>query len=162
MTERDAEAGSGRTALRHGVLPLVLTRSAHHQEVTVAKLEPPAGPTALGAQEEAPTLPERHDGDERVHVGLDDAIAVPGHAVGSVAVEVAADGMQVHVALAEHTPDVVEPPGRVRTTLFPPPGEAGLGESALPHHHLPLTPWQPIDQLSEQVIGIGQPTGGVV
>src|SRR3954447_7549976 len=82
--------------LGHRVLPLALTAAAHDDEAAVTGLEPVGrGRRATAAEEEPAPCAERHRGDERAGHDEPVPVAVPGDAVGAVAVEVHPDAVEV-------------------------------------------------------------------
>lgn len=84
---------------------------------------------------------------------------MPGDGVGAGAVPVEADRAERHaVALIEGGADLVEEGQWDRAVPSGPPGtEAGLGQDAAVHRHLPLAPGDSVHELVEDRVGTGQP-----
>src|SRR6476646_4161820 len=94
----------GLRRLRDAVLPRALAGAAHDDQVAVPERKPDAGSAADGAEQQRPRGTEGHDRDHRVgRPSAADPVAVPGHAVASVAVETHSCGDE---ALAELRPVV--------------------------------------------------------
>jgi len=71
------------------VLELLLAPPAHHHQIAEPRREPPGRAAAAPrSQQERAGCPEGDDRDDGLWRRAADAVAVPGHAVGPVAVEV--------------------------------------------------------------------------
>ena len=70
------------------MLEAALRPAAGDEKVAMTKLERTRPPTSLRAQQERAWLTERHEGDDGIHDLGGYAVAVPGDAVGAVAVEI--------------------------------------------------------------------------
>src|SRR4051794_1711969 len=74
--------------LGDAVLPGALARTAHHDEVAVAEREAQRLPATDRSEHQRTRRPEAHDRHHRVAgAAATDAVAVPGHAVPTVAVQ---------------------------------------------------------------------------
>src|SRR5919106_6084321 len=96
VPEGQADARPRLRDLGDAVLPRPLGLSAGDQQIPLAEEEGRRLAAALGAEQEAPRLAERDEDDDRILDLLADAIAVPRDAVLPVAVEVEADGVELH------------------------------------------------------------------
>ena len=146
------------------MLPGALARPAHHEQVTRS------GPVQNGRAAAGRPQPERAgraEGDE-CDDGLGQVpghpVAVPGDAVGPVAVEVHPDlGESDPVPVRKrrrHLPQVVR---RWRTVVeHPTVGEPGFGDGPVVHVHGPPAPWRLRQQSREQLVRAVAPTGPVV
>src|SRR5438309_12023439 len=92
MAERDTDPRAGRGRLRDRVLPFPLGPAAGHEQVAPGDDDGAAATPAPGSEAKRAGRAERDDGDHRLDDRLVDAVAVRGHAVAAVAVEVQAAG----------------------------------------------------------------------
>src|SRR5436305_6750970 len=133
MSKSDADARTGGRDLWDAVLPPTLEGPARHQEIAPTQLEGarPAA-AAAGAGEEPARISQRHQGHDRLGDLAGDPVAVPGHAVAPVAIEVEAHRVQGHaVARRQHLSHALED-GRLErpTRREAPPGrEPRLGDA---------------------------------
>src|SRR5205823_12109605 len=124
VAEGDADARARLGDLGHRVLPRALRAAAGDEQVAAAEEERPAPSARAGTEQEPPRLADRHDGDERIVDLACDAIAVPGHAVVAVAVEVEPHRVEPHpIALREGKAHLLDERQERRLAgLEPPPG----------------------------------------
>src|SRR5262249_49638778 len=94
VAEGDADPRPGVGDLQHRVLPGPLGVAAGHEEVAVPQREGARASATARAEEEAPGLAERDEGDDRLVDALGNLVPVPGHAVLTVPVEVEPGGVE--------------------------------------------------------------------
>src|SRR5277367_230838 len=88
VSEHDAHARPRRLHLRDAVLEAALCLATGDEQVPLPELEGARPPSSLRPEEEFAWLTERHQCDDGIHDLGRYAIAVPGDAVGAVAVEI--------------------------------------------------------------------------
>ncbi len=158
MAEGHADARSAVRGPGDGVLPLVLAAPAHDEQVAARDREPARRSPAEGSQAEASRRPERHDRDEWSLVREADAVAVPGHRVVAVTVEVGPDPVEAHaVALPQRRGDVGRRAGRLLDA--PATGQARFHDVLVVHAASTLVPRRLGDDLVEPPGRTGQPVG---
>ena len=93
MAQRHTDSRAASTGLLgHRVLPIVLAGPAHNHQVPVTKAEL-MGSLPPWSEQEPPPTAERNRSHQRVLVGVR-CVAVPGHAVAAVAVQVDPDPVE--------------------------------------------------------------------
>ena len=165
VAEGDADAGPGGGDLGHGVLPVVLDGPAHDEEIALAEEERQRRAATPGPQQERagarPTLTMTTSGSACV---VAHPVAVPRHAVATVAVEVQArrcrtGGRSAGATHVGHLGQHRQRQRRAAVGLGPPPGEPGLVDHPVVHGHPALAPRRAGDQLGEHLVRPGQPPG---
>src|SRR5580692_10904302 len=94
VSEHDAHAGSCCVHLRDAVLEAALCLATGHKQVPMPQLEGARPPPSHRTEKELAWLAERHQGDNGIHDLGRYAVAVPGDAVGAIAVEIDAHGVE--------------------------------------------------------------------
>src|SRR3954447_2582772 len=158
----------GLRRLGDAVFPRALARAAHHDQVAVPQGETQALSATDGAEQERTRGAERHDGDHGVRrPPASDAVAVPGDAVATVAVQAhtctdeslaqfrAVVAVEVLAGLGEQ---------RVRQRLVAAVPAQQPRDGDLPLVHLPavLPPADVTEQDVEDRIRSGDPAGQVI
>jgi hypothetical protein len=131
----------------------------------VAQHERTRLPASLGSQQEAPRLAERDQHDHRFGDLPADPVAVPRDAVAAVAIEVEADGVELHaIALRQRHPHRFEHPGLQRLARCEVPWrrQPRLEHPPVVEEALPLRPVPRADELAEQRVRTGDPRIRVV
>jgi len=151
------------------MLPFVLARTAHDEEIAVADIEGAAAASRRGAARfrsnpEGAGGTHADDGDRRVHHGLGEPVAVPGNRVVALAVPVVSDRVEhAAVMLAQRASGVIQDWERFSIptgSLAPPRCEPRFREPAFVHRHDPLPPGHGGGQLVEHRVGAAQPSPG--
>src|SRR5262249_26479127 len=136
--------------LGHAVLPRALAGPAPHQEGARRAGESRRRARPPGAGEGAAGRPARDQAADDPRWRPQDAVAVPGHTVPPVAVEVGADRVERGVvALAQQLDHLPHGPRPVVRREAPPRVEAGLRERAAVDRQVVLAPLHRVEQLLE-------------
>jgi hypothetical protein len=151
--------------LRDRVLPGVLARATHDQQIPAARPEPMRR-TARSArpQQESPPLPQRHRGYQRIVQRLPVVVTVPGHAVATVPVQVDAHRVELDpIVLGERRPHRLQRFGqRPGGDLTPVRHHPRFEHHPVVHSPLPLPPRRLGQQPVEQLAVVGDPPGHLV
>ena len=155
--------GPTGAGLGHAVLPRALAGAAHDEQVARPGREADATVRRrLGRSRNGRTAPNDTSATDRGRQLAGHPVAVPGHAVGAVAVEVRPDLGELDAVAGRQPP---RHRGQVRRRLGerPPVGEPRLGQHPVVHPHPPrASPRRLGQQPGEQRVGARAPAGGYV
>ena len=160
-SKHDADPRTGLCDLRYAVLVIGLARAAHDEQVPGAEQKHVRRPAGLRSDHERSGCAAADAGYELRWAFERVGVTVPGDAVTTGSVEVAADAREADPVVGlQLGPDV--PKHRRGQCLagvwFPPPHETGLGQQTFVHGDRALTPRQPCSELCEVQVGTAKPT----
>ena len=165
MTKRDADSWSGLGDLGDAVKPRALARSAHDHKVPHAEVEGELRSPFAGTHGEAPGVPKRDRGNDRIDDAPGNVISVPGDGVATVAVEVRAHRIEfAPVPVRDQLTHPVDDPREIAVAWRV--GPAGDQTRRDDHFAVQLLscllPRSALHQLFEQCVSPGEPAPNVV
>src|SRR5579862_5033559 len=153
VAEGHAQAGCGAALLGHGVLPAPLGQAPGDEKVPAAQVEGPRRAASVRPEAERSRGAERDEGDDGPLDRGGDAVAVPGHAVAAVPIEVEADGIELdRVALGQDATRRLELGRQLDALARPARREPRLHDPPPVHHAVVPGPWEADDQLGEELV----------
>ncbi len=166
MAQRHTDSrAAGTGLLGHRVLPIVLAGAAHDNEVPVTEAELMGGPSPAWSEQEPPTTAERDRSHQRVLVSMPIAVAVPGDAVATVAVQVDPDPIERDaIAIRQRGGDGAQRGRHLRSVDvgIPARSQARLDDLLVVHVDLALPPPPRLHELGEQLVRPAKPPRGDV
>src|SRR4051794_3942030 len=94
MAEHDGKSRTGRSNLGYAVLPIVLARTAHHEQIALSEVPRPGPPATDRTYPELSWFAGADDGHGRILEMKTFTIGVPGNRIPAVAIQVEPDRVE--------------------------------------------------------------------